>query len=67
MISYKIDNIQYPNGSMGLRIKGHCLSTDIKPTDFANGSQLIEIDTGDIYLYNEEAGAWVKQGTNEEV
>ena len=62
MISYKVDNVQYEDGSMGLRIVGHCLSTDTKPTDnIANGSQLIEIDTGDVYLFNEAAETWLKQ------
>lgn len=66
MISYKVDNVQYADGSMGLRIVGHCLSTDTKPTDdIANGSQLIEIDTGDVYLFNEAAETWVKQGASE--
>lgn len=44
--------------------KGYCLSTDTKPTEtVANGSQLIEIDTGDVYLFNETGSAWVKEFT----
>ncbi len=31
MISFKVENVQYEDGSMGLRIDGHCLSTDTKP------------------------------------
>lgn len=42
--------------------EGYCLSTDTKPTDnIGNGSILAEIDTGDVYFFNETAGAWVKQ------
>lgn len=63
MISFKVENVQYPDGSMGLRIDGHCLSTDEKPTDnIANGSKLIEIDTGDIYLFDEDSETWVELG-----
>ncbi len=40
----------------------YCLSTDSKPTTgIANGSWLIEINTGDVYIFNEAGTAWVKQ------
>lgn len=44
-----------------------CLSTDDKPSysGLATGSIAIEVDTGDAYLYNEEADSgseWVKVG-----
>lgn len=40
------------------------LSTDEKPTtlnngDVENGSVFIEIDTGDVYLYNEDDTEWL--------
>lgn len=36
-----------------------CLSTDEKPTeDIANGSTLVEIDTGDRYLFDAGAREW---------
>jgi hypothetical protein len=36
-----------------------CLSTDEKPTqDIRNGSTLVEIDTGETYLFDAEAGIW---------
>lgn len=40
-----------------------CLSTDTKPTEvngktIENGSQLIEIDTGKIYLYDADSKTW---------
>lgn len=42
--------------------KGFCLSTDTKPTNqIANGSTLTEVDTGDVYIFNEEEEEWVKQ------
>ena len=36
------------------------LSTDEKPTDTANGATFIEIDTGDIYMFDETSGQWYK-------
>ena len=40
-------------------IEGFCLSTDNKPTDrIATGSNIIEVDTGDVYFYEEVAGTW---------
>lgn len=44
-------------------IEGVCLSTDSKPTArIANGSTLIEMDTGDIYMFDEAGNEWVKVG-----
>lgn len=35
-------------------------STDTKPTDnLVNGSTFTEVDTGDVYLFDEVAGDWV--------
>lgn len=39
--------------------EGVCVSADDKPTEkIANGSTLIEMDTGNIYMFDEEAGEW---------
>lgn len=36
-------------------------SSDTKPTnDVTNGSSFVEMDTGDVYLFDEEAGQWLK-------
>ena len=40
---------------------GVCLSTEPKPTDWANGSAIIEMDTGDVFLYDEQNKTWRKQ------
>lgn len=38
-------------------IEGACLSDDTKPTgNIATGSKMLEVDTGDVYAYDEEAG-----------
>ena len=38
--------------------QGSCLSTDTKPTDVANGSILVEMDTGTAYMFDEENSTW---------
>ena len=49
----------YNNGDV--LIEAACLSTDTKPTDgIANGSACIEMDTGDVYMFNEASSTWVK-------
>jgi hypothetical protein len=35
-----------------------CMSTDAKPTDVKNGSTLVEIDTGNGYLFDADSGTW---------
>lgn len=42
-------------------IEGACLAADTKPTDgIANGSIIIEIDTGKIFMFNETGSAWAE-------
>ena len=42
-------------------IEAVCLSTDSKPTDgIANGSLVIEMDTGKIYAFNEAGATWIE-------
>ena len=37
-------------------------STDTKPTEgIVSGSIYTEVDTGDVYLFDEESGQWVEQ------
>lgn len=36
------------------------LSTDSKPTDVPNGSAFIEMNTGDVYLFDADGSSWVK-------
>ena len=39
------------------------LSTDPKPTrDVITGSVFIEIDTSDVYFFNEDSSTWIKAG-----
>lgn len=37
---------------------GMCLSTDTKPTDWDNGSTLLEMDTGKVYAYDKQNALW---------
>ena len=40
-------------------IEGFCVAEDKKPTDrIATGSSLIEVDTGDVWFFNEETSTW---------
>lgn len=49
----------YPSLDAVAYIEGFCHSTDTKPTDrIATGSNIIEVDTGDVYFFDEETSAW---------
>ena len=53
------------NGKVTYLLELRGLSTDSKPTtiangDIENGSSFIEIDTGDVYLYNGTSKEWSK-------
>lgn len=41
-------------------LEGECLSTDTKPEDdyIFNGSKLIEMDTGKVYIYDATNKIW---------
>ena len=52
--------IDYKNLSGKGLIQGACKSTDTKPTIYANGSMCIEMDTGDLYMYDETSETWNK-------
>lgn len=44
-------------------LEGHCLAADTKPTDgVANGSTLIEMDTGKVYMFDEAGEEWLEYG-----
>jgi hypothetical protein len=48
------------NGDAGAYVEIACASTDTKPTTgIAEGSIAIEIDTGDVYMFN--GSTWTKQ------
>lgn len=38
--------------------EGTCLSSDTKPTDWAGGSVLLEIDTSKVYIYDQQNSVW---------
>ena len=42
-------------------LEGYCNTSDEKPTkNIANGSNLIDTDTGDWYFFNENTQTWSK-------
>ena len=46
------------DGSYAHYIEGTCLSTDTKPTTWANGSKLLEMDTSTLYIWDAENRIW---------
>lgn len=36
------------------------LSTDTKPTGVPNGSRFLEMDTGDVYMYDADGITWIQ-------
>lgn len=53
-------NNTYADGACVTEIFG--LSSDTKPTDVCNASLFYEMDTGDLYLFDEQNKVWLKQG-----
>ena len=50
------------NGLLINYIEGNIDSSEDKPTEqIAEGSILVETDTGDVYFFSENANAWIKQ------
>ena len=47
-----------PAGQSVYLREGVCLSTDTKPTDWGNGSRLLEMDTSKLYMYDAENHEW---------
>lgn len=47
--------------------KGVCVSSDVKPTEnMANGSKLLELDTGKKCVFDEASASWIEYGTGED-
>ena len=73
MVSYidrKYDTTLFTNGSI---VNSYIysftgLSTDTKPvgtymnTQIQNGSSFVEMDTGTVFMYNEDGPAWIEFG-----
>lgn len=38
--------------------EGVCLSTDAKPMDWENGSILLEMDTGNVFIFDKDNMTW---------
>lgn len=48
-------------GDRSLNKASVCLSTDTKPTSgVGNGDLMIEMDTGKVYFFNQDAGEWIE-------
>ena len=60
---YKIENTNITNDGKYISCELRGLSTDEKPTTFGeneigNGSVFIEIDTGSVFIYNQDSKEW---------
>lgn len=59
MITFNKTIPKTENGSDYAYYEGSCLSTDTKPSSgIANGSILLEMDTGKVYQFDEEHSQW---------
>lgn len=59
----KSEMINHPNGEVFYLLQLRGLSSDEKPVEIENGtiengSEFIEIDTGDVYLFDAENKEW---------
>lgn len=43
-------------------VEGQCVSSDQKPTDVANGSTLLEMDTSKVYMFDADSSTWREWG-----
>ena len=62
---YKIENVNEKTDGKYISCELRGMSTDTKPTEIGenkigNGSTFIEINTGDIYFYDEDSETWNK-------
>lgn len=55
----KREVLEYSESAYAEYIEASGLSTDTKPTDgIATGSLFLEVDTGDVYAYDEDGTEW---------
>lgn len=60
---YKIENVNEKTDGKYVSCELRGMSTDTKPTEIginkiANGSVFIEIDTGSVFIYNQDNEEW---------
>lgn len=53
--------ISKPNPSGRQYVEVYCLSTDEKPKDVPNATPAMEMDTGDVFLFDEQNNTWLAQ------
>ena len=60
MVTVNIDGAYNVTGTNDATV--YCKSTDEKPTDdtIINGYACMEIDTGDVYIFDGDTRTWVK-------
>ena len=55
----KLISMPKPSGRQYVEV--YCLSTDEKPMDVPNATPALEMDTGDVYLFDEANQDWLIQ------
>lgn len=55
MVTYRKNEIMTTGKSL---IEISCLSSDTKPTDCANGSIAMEMDTATVFMFDEATKTW---------
>ena len=49
------------NGDVERVVEYEGKSTDVKPADAANADRLVEMDTGMVFLFDEDSKTWLEQ------
>lgn len=62
MLTIEHEDMEKLNGQIVYRVQGKCLSSDTKPTNVANGSMLLEMDTGKVLMFDADGEAWLEFG-----
>ena len=53
--------VRTPDSLAGYRVKLYGRSTDTKPSDVADGSVFLEMDTARVFMFDAEASVWREQ------
>ena len=54
------EKVTLDNGNLGAIVEIYGTSNEEKPTCYSEGSVFIEIDTRQVFMFNEETQTWVE-------
>lgn len=58
MVTFNVTLPNMYNEKNAPYVEGSCLSSDAKPTNVANGSKLLEMDTSTLYIFDDTNSTW---------